>query len=58
MNRLNLDIMKSQDKIKIYKDINPIDASKIIDEQGNDDDPIILDVRTPWEYSTIILLMH
>lgn len=50
--------MKSQDKIKIYKDINPIDASKIIDEQGNDDDPIILDVRTPWEYSTIILLMH
>ncbi len=34
-----------------FDDITPSEAKKLIDEHKNDSNLIILDVRTPWEFS-------
>ena len=43
--------MSEKNKYQILKAISPLDAFKLIKEHQNDQDLIILDVRTPWEFS-------
>jgi rhodanese-related sulfurtransferase len=45
-----MSIPKQSNK-NLIKDITPSDANKLIEEHKNDSNFIILDVRTPWEFS-------
>ena len=44
-------IMSENKKYQTFKTISPSDALKLIKEHKNDQDLVILDVRTPWEFS-------
>jgi thioredoxin 1 len=43
--------MSENIKYQIFKTISPLDALKLIKKHQTDQDLIILDVRTPWEFS-------
>ena len=43
--------MSENKKYQIFKTISPLDALKLIKKHQTDQDLIILDVRTPWEFS-------
>jgi rhodanese-related sulfurtransferase len=43
--------MSGNKKIQLIKSLTPIEAFKLIKEHGNDPNWIILDVRTPWEFT-------
>ncbi|WP_048192571.1 rhodanese-like domain-containing protein [Methanobacterium sp. SMA-27] len=43
--------MSENKKYQTFKTISPSDALKLIKEHKNDQNLVILDVRTPWEFS-------
>lgn len=43
--------MSENKKDQTFKTISPSDALKLIKEHKNDQDLVILDVRTPWEFT-------
>ena len=43
--------MSENKKIQLFKSLTPIEVFKLIKEHENDPNWIILDVRTPWEFS-------
>ncbi len=43
--------MSENKKIQIFKSLTPLEASNLIKKHADNQELIILDVRTPWEYS-------
>ena len=43
--------MSENKKIQSFKSLTPLEASNLIKKHADNPDLIILDVRTPWEFS-------